>query len=654
MKHLACLFGLLLLPFLLASCSLNPPKSYTIFVELVVIENEVPKPADDGSAAVDATQNRIDPSALTVAVTYKTIGEEGQTENVEMHTGSFAAGELEFSGEIDEPTTIDISVADGEEVAYTATTVLSPGDPTRFALVDYPETRPADQLILLGSSRSSTDPTKRVSIAGDFSAIDESVTHGVAYVQGKLYGHEGERQFFDLGEVLLEDSKFLIEADIDEPTVVFIRVSDATTAYNASTRDAIAEPGGEIVVSPRGTGRQLLASSKSGLNASVVASWQQTEEYLSILDENNAAFKRWADALDAQANQPKDSESETQEASVDSSTDETETSESSVEDVGLEAETTVSEESGNDQETEEQATVAVASEEPANPPAEGCEYAALESDSASGNSMADMSSQPEFYITYYETRAKLDNIRIEALQDIAINAEEPFESLLAMEMGAFSWPSVENRADGLPVYDRISSLLDEDIVARRVTHERKRLANYVEVERNDKVLQPGQRAPEFTLPDLSGLEVALYDVLAEKELVLIDFWASWCGPCIADFPELKKLYAAYHGFGFEIVGVSIDSALEDWKGGSTENKLPWIDLGEMRGVEGATATTYGVSSIPKGYLLDSKGCILNKNLRPAALEEILVARFGAVSESKDTGNATELDASESSENGIGS
>ena len=58
--------------------------------------------------------------------------------------------------------------------------------------------------------------------------------------------------------------------------------------------------------------------------------------------------------------------------------------------------------------------------------------------------------------------------------------------------------------------------------------------------------------------------------------------------------------------------MSIDSALEDWEQGSIDNELPWIDLGEMDGWEGATATTYGVLAIPKGYLLDSNGCILEK------------------------------------------
>ena len=110
--------------------------------------------------------------------------------------------------------------------------------------------------------------------------------------------------------------------------------------------------------------------------------------------------------------------------------------------------------------------------------------------------------------------------------------------------------------------------------------------------------------------------------------MLIDFWASWCGPCIADFPELKKLYAAYEDEDFEIVGVSIDSKKEDWIEGLEEHKLPWTNLGELKDWQGPVTTSYGVMGIPMGYLVDSQGCIYKKHVRPAALKEFLVNRYG--------------------------
>ncbi len=76
------------------------------------------------------------------------------------------------------------------------------------------------------------------------------------------------------------------------------------------------------------------------------------------------------------------------------------------------------------------------------------------------------------------------------------------------------------------------------------------------------------------------------------------------------------------------MGVSIDSTDEEWKGGVDEHELPWINLGEVKGWSGPVATMYGVNSIPKGFLVDSQGCIYKKNIRPAALKEFLVDRYG--------------------------
>ena len=77
--------------------------------------------------------------------------------------------------------------------------------------------------------------------------------------------------------------------------------------------------------------------------------------------------------------------------------------------------------------------------------------------------------------------------------------------------------------------------------------------------------------------------MSLSDILDEKEYVLVDFWASWCGPCIATFPALKDLYASFGKHGFEIVSVSIDDTRENWSYMTEEHELPWINLGELEG-----------------------------------------------------------------------
>ena len=225
---------------------------------------------------------------------------------------------------------------------------------------------------------------------------------------------------------------------------------------------------------------------------------------------------------------------------------------------------------------------------------------------------------------------KLAEIRAGKLQSIAKNSDDPLDSLLAMEMGAYALNS-ENRSEAIEVYDKLAEVLHDDLVAQRVTPAREKLVSQIKSEQNDADLVPGQKVPDFTLANLEEKETILYDVLAENELVLVEFWASWCGPCIASFPKLKDLHSTYNKNGFEIVSVSIDSDSHHWEQASEEHDLPWIDVGEMSGWDGETATTYGVQFVPKSYLIDREGNILQKDLNPDDLEEYLSSWFNGSS-----------------------
>ena len=203
--------------------------------------------------------------------------------------------------------------------------------------------------------------------------------------------------------------------------------------------------------------------------------------------------------------------------------------------------------------------------------------------------------------------------------------DDPMARYLAINMYPYDW---NDYASQLAALRPLAKEFDDKFVAAHITPMIEDYEKMSIVVQNDAALIPGQKVPEFALANYDGNEVELYDLLGEKDLVLIDFWASWCGPCIADFPELKKLHAAYTDEDFEIVGVSIDSTMEDWIGGVDEHVLPWINLGEVKGWEGPVSTMYGVNAIPKGFLVDSQGCIYKKNIRPAALKDFLVDRYG--------------------------
>lgn len=223
---------------------------------------------------------------------------------------------------------------------------------------------------------------------------------------------------------------------------------------------------------------------------------------------------------------------------------------------------------------------------------------------------------------------KLEKLRTDTLQAIAKNMENPLDSLLAMELGAYQ-PTDENRSEAFEIYDKLAENLDKKIVERRVIPAREKLISFIDAEENDADLVEGETVPDFTLSDLNGKEVVLYDVLAKNEYVLVEFWASWCGPCIQSFPALKTLHADYNANGFEIVSVSIDDDSYHWEQESNVQELPWIDVGDMDGWQSETATAYGVQFVPKGYLVDRNGLILEKDLDPGELGEFLTAKFGS-------------------------
>lgn len=119
-----------------------------------------------------------------------------------------------------------------------------------------------------------------------------------------------------------------------------------------------------------------------------------------------------------------------------------------------------------------------------------------------------------------------------------------------------------------------------------------------------------------------GKKVKLSDFVAKNELVLIDFWASWCSPYRREIPTLKEAYAKWQSKGFEIVSVSVDANRSDWENAVAEEEMEWIQLIDDESETGP-ATLYGIMTIPTTYLVNKEGVIIEKNLRGSAVEEAL-------------------------------
>jgi len=127
------------------------------------------------------------------------------------------------------------------------------------------------------------------------------------------------------------------------------------------------------------------------------------------------------------------------------------------------------------------------------------------------------------------------------------------------------------------------------------------------------VLAIGAVAPDIKLKQPDGTEIALSSL--RGKVVLIDFWASWCGPCRRENPFNVKMYDDFKDKGFEIFGVSLDSEAGRWKSAIANDSLVWKHVSDLGGWQSAPAKIYQVSSIPATYLLDKDGKIIAKGLR---------------------------------------
>ena len=130
----------------------------------------------------------------------------------------------------------------------------------------------------------------------------------------------------------------------------------------------------------------------------------------------------------------------------------------------------------------------------------------------------------------------------------------------------------------------------------------------------------GDIAPEIDLPDTKGNNIVLSSL--RGELVLVDFWASWCGPCIKEQPELIKLYNTYSG-KFSIYSVSMDTKKALWTGAIAKQKLPWTQVSDLKYWNSPVIGDYMLQSVPLNFLIDKNGIILAKNIHGNALNEML-------------------------------
>jgi peroxiredoxin len=138
-----------------------------------------------------------------------------------------------------------------------------------------------------------------------------------------------------------------------------------------------------------------------------------------------------------------------------------------------------------------------------------------------------------------------------------------------------------------------------------------------------KSLAVGSKFPVFTEKDLNGHSLSITNY--KGKVVLLDFWATWCGPCKVELPNLLATYKKHHPNGFEIIGISLDKDVDTLKSFIKEKEMTWAQFFDGQVWQNKLAMQYGVNSIPATYLLDRAGTIIGKDLRGEDLENAVAA-----------------------------
>ena len=215
---------------------------------------------------------------------------------------------------------------------------------------------------------------------------------------------------------------------------------------------------------------------------------------------------------------------------------------------------------------------------------------------------------------------ELNGIRRDALRAIAESDDDPLASLFAIEMGGLGGKAALNRLDQL----QASADLPTTVEALR-----SRTETGIRMSETAKTVEVGVKVKDFSAVGLDGESHRLGDTLAENDVVLIEFWASWCGPCRAEVPTLKAALEQYDDRGFGIYAFSLDDNREDWEDASVDDGISWVNTCDFQAYDSPIPAQFGVLAIPMNVLVDTEGVILAKNVRGEGLLDKLADLLGA-------------------------
>ena len=202
------------------------------------------------------------------------------------------------------------------------------------------------------------------------------------------------------------------------------------------------------------------------------------------------------------------------------------------------------------------------------------------------------------------------------MEELIESAEAKEEDLLKENPDTYATAFLLLTKMGQMEYEQLNAIYDPLSPEIKATTPGKEIAAYLARLAPTAV---GQVAPDFTLETPDGKPLSMHSV--KGKVKVLDFWASWCGPCRAENPNVVELYKKFHPKGLEIVGISLDENKDQWQQAIKDDKLAWKQMSDLKGWESEVAQLYGISAIPHTIILDENNVIIAKNLRGKKLEE---------------------------------